>query len=185
MVASPALRSLTLAGLAAAVVAAGLYVFGTQHTPDYSTSLFGQSGQDTLSLKSWLATGVLAFAGIQLGLALWIYGRLPLVAIAPPQVGSIHRAIGAAAILLTIPIAYHCAFAYGVQTKIDTRIAVHSVAGCFLYGAFVAKVLLVRSPGWRVPGWALPLLGGTLVATVAVLWYTSALWYFNDFKLPV
>ena len=127
---------------------------------------------------------MLAFAGIQLGLALWIYGRLPFVAIAPPQVGPIHRAIGAAAILLTIPIAYHCAFAYGVQTKIDTRIAVHSVLGCFLYGVFVAKVLLVHSPGWRVPGWALPLLGGTLVATVAVLWYTSALWYFNDFKLP-
>ena len=58
------------------------------------------------------------------------------------------------------------------------------MAGCFLYGAFVAKVVLVQSQSWRVPGWALPLLGGTLVATVAVLWYTSALWYFNDFKLP-
>jgi hypothetical protein len=166
------------------LVTAGLYVFGTSHTPDYTTSLFGQSGPDTLSLKSWLATGVLAFAVVQLGLALWIYGRLPFVAIAPPAVGPVHRAIGAAAILLTIPIAYHCAFAYGVQTKIDTRVAVHSVAGCFLYGAFTAKIVLVRSPGWRVPGWALPLAGGGLVATVAVLWYTSALWYFNDFHLP-
>ena len=156
MVASPALRSLTLAGLAAAVVAAGLYIFGSQHTPDYSTSLFGQSGQDTLSLKSWLATGVLAFAGIQLGLALWIYGRLPFVAIAPPRVGK-SGFLGEWML---------------------------SLLGCFLYGVFVAKVLLVHSPGWRVPGWALPLLGGTLVATVAVLWYTSALWYFNDFKLP-
>ncbi len=183
--ASPALRSLTLAGLAAAIVAVALYVFGTQHTPDYTTSLFGQSGQGTLSLKSWLATGVLAFAAIQLGLALWIYGRLPFAPIAPPPIGPVHRAIGATAILLTIPIAYHCAFAYGVQTKVDTRVAVHSVAGCFLYGAFVAKVVLVRSPNWRVPGWALPLLGGTLVAIVAVLWYTSALWYFNDFKLPL
>jgi Family of unknown function (DUF6529) len=182
--ASPALRSLTLAGLAAAIVGVGLYVFGSQHTPDYTISLFGRSGQDTLSLKSWLATGVLAFAAVQLGLALWMYGRLPWVGIAPPAVGRVHRAIGATAILLTIPIAYHCAFAYGVQTKVDTRIAVHSVAGCFLYGAFVAKVILVRSPRWRLPSWALPLLGGTLVATVAVLWYTSALWYFNDYKLP-
>jgi hypothetical protein len=182
--ASPALRSLTLAGLAAAFVAAGLYAFGTGHSPDYSISLFGRTGADTLSLKSWLATGVLAFAVVQLGLALWMYGRLPWVAVAPPQVGPVHRAFGVAAILLTIPIAYHCAFAYGVQTKVDTRIAVHSIAGCFLYGAFVAKVVLVRSPGWRVPSWALPVLGGTLVATVAVLWYTSALWYFNDFHLP-
>jgi hypothetical protein len=67
---------------------------------------------------------------------------------------------------------------------VDTRVAVHSIAGCFLYGAFVAKVVLVHSPGWRRPGWALPLLGGALVATVVVLWYTSALWDFNDFKLP-
>jgi Family of unknown function (DUF6529) len=185
MAVSPALRSLTLAGLAAAVVAVGLYVFGTQHTPDYGISLFGKSGVDTLSLKSWLATGVLAFAALQLGLALWMYGRLPWIGIAPPQVSPVHRAVGVAAILLTIPIAYHCAFAYGVQTHVDTRIAVHSIAGCFLYGAFVAKVTLVRSPRWRLPSWALPLLGGTLVATVAVLWYTSALWYFDDFKLPL
>jgi Family of unknown function (DUF6529) len=185
MAASPALRSLTLAGLAAALVAGGLYAFGTQHVPDYSISLFGKSGVDTLSLKSWLATGVLAFAALQLGLALWMYGRLPWIGIAPPQVGPVHRAVGVAAILLTIPIAYHCAFAYGVQTKLDARIALHSIAGCFLYGAFIAKVVLVRSPSWRLPSWALPVLGGTLVATVVVLWYTSALWYFNDFKLPV
>ena len=141
------------AAAGAAIVAGGLYAFGTQHTPDYSTSLFGQTGPDTF--------------------------------IAPPRVGPVHRALGALAILLTIPIAYHCAFAYGVQTKLDTRVAVHSVAGCCLYGAFVAKIVLVRSPRWRVPGWALPVVGGTLVATVAVLWYTSALWYFNHFRLPV
>jgi Family of unknown function (DUF6529) len=184
MAASPALRSLTLAGLAAAALGVGLYAFGTQHTPDYSISLFGQSGPDTLSLKSWLATGVLAFAVVQLGLALWMYGRLPGVAVAPPQVGRVHRAVGTAAILLSIPIAYHCAFAYGVQTDVDTRVAVHSIAGCFLYGAFAAKLVLVRSPSWRVPSWGVPVLGGALVATVAVLWYTTALWYFNDFKLP-
>jgi hypothetical protein len=60
------------------------------------------------------------------------------VDVAPPQVSPIHRAIGAAAILLTIPIAYHCAFAYGVQTGIETRVAVHSIAGCFIYGALLA-----------------------------------------------
>jgi Family of unknown function (DUF6529) len=172
------------AAVALAAVAGGLYAFGTQHTPDYTTSLFGQTGPDTFKLKSWLATGVLAFAAVQLGLALWMYGRLPWIGVAPPSVGPVHRAIGALAILLTIPIAYHCAFAYGVQTKLDTRVAVHSVAGCFLYGALVAKIVLVHSPRWRVPGWVLPVVGGTLVVVVAVLWYTSALWYFNDFRLP-
>ena len=93
MAASPATRPLVLAGLAAVVVAVGLYVFGTQHTPDYTTSLFGETGPDTFDLKSWLATGVLAFAAVQLALALWMYGRLPWIAIAPPQVGPIHRAM--------------------------------------------------------------------------------------------
>src|SRR3954464_1448488 len=171
------------AGLAAVLVAGGLYAFGTQHTPDYTISLFGKTGTETYKLKSWLATGVLAFAAVQLGLALWMYGRLPWIGVAAPQIGPVHRAIGALAILLTIPIAYHCVLAYGVQTGVDTRVAVHSVAGCFIYGAFLAKIVLVQAPRWRLPGWVLPLVGGTLVVTVAVLWYTSALWYFNDFKL--
>ena len=74
-------------GAGSRLVAGGLYVFGTQHTPDYTTSLFGQTGPDTFKLKSWLATGVLAFAAVQLGLALWMYGRLPWIGVAPPRVG--------------------------------------------------------------------------------------------------
>jgi hypothetical protein len=167
----------------ALIIAAGLYVFGTEHVPDYSgTALFGQTATDTLPLKSWLATGVLSLAVLQLGLALWIYGKLPGLAAAGPRTGNVHRALGIVALLVTLPIAYHCAFAYGVETKLDTRIAVHSLAGCFLYGAFAAKVLIVRSR--RFPGWALPLAGGTLVVLVAVLWYSSSLYYFNDYSLP-
>jgi hypothetical protein len=59
---------------------------------------------------------------------------------------------------------------------------VHSLVGCFFYGAVAAKLLIVRSR--RFPGWTLPLAGGTLVVAVAILWYTSALWYFDDFSLP-
>jgi uncharacterized protein DUF6529 len=169
--------------LVAAAVAAGLYVFGTRHVPDYSISLFGQTAADTLPLKSWLGTGLLALAGVQLGLALWIYGRLPGAGVAPLRVVTGHRLVGACALLLTLPIAYHCAFAYGVQTHVDARVAVHSIAGCLLYGAFAAKVTVVRSE--RFPGWTLPLVGGTLVALVAVLWYTSALWYFDGYRLPI
>jgi hypothetical protein len=93
-----------------------------------------------------------------------------------------HRTIGVVAILLTLPIAYHCALAYGVQTHIDTRIAVHSLVGCFLYGAVVAKLLIVRTN--PLSRWILPMAGGAVVVLVAVLWYTSALWYFSDYSLP-
>lgn len=167
----------------ALAIAAGLYAFGTEHVPDYSgTALFGRTAVDTVSLKSWLATGVLALAVLQLGLALWMYGRLPGMPAAGARTANVHRAIGIVALLVTLPIAYHCAFAYGVQEKIDARIAVHSLAGCFLYGAAAAKLIIVRAR--RLPGWALPLAGGTLVVLVAVLWYTSALWYFDDYSLP-
>ena len=42
-----------------------------------------------------------------------------------------------------------------------------------VYGAFVAKVLLVQTR--RLPGWVLPAARGTLAVVVGVLWYTSAL----------
>jgi Family of unknown function (DUF6529) len=50
------------------------------------------------------------------------------------------------------------------------------------YGAFTAKVLLVRTR--RLPGWVLRAAGGALALLVAVLWYTSALWYYNGYQLP-
>jgi Family of unknown function (DUF6529) len=70
----------------------------------------------------------------------------------------------------------------GVQAT-DARVTVHSLAGCFFYGAFVAKVLVVRSR--RMPRWALPALGGSLVTLVAVISYTSALWFLDGYQLPV
>jgi hypothetical protein len=50
------------------------------------------------------------------------------------------------------------------------------------YGAAVAKVVLAQTR--RLPGWVLPAAGGTLAVVVAVLWYTSALWYYNGYQLP-
>jgi uncharacterized membrane protein HdeD (DUF308 family) len=166
--------------LLALVVAGGLYAFGRNHSPDYGISLFGKTGVDTLDLKSWLGTGLLALAAAQVALALWMYGRLRMAAPAGVRLG--HRLTGVGLLLLSAPIAYHCMFAYGVQTT-SSRVLVHSLAGCFFYGAFVAKVTVVRSRG--LPGWTLPLAGGTLALLVAVLWYTSSLWDFNNFSLPV
>ena len=61
------------------------------------------------------------------------------------------------------------------------RACQHSLAGCFFYGAFAAKVLVQSR---RLPGWVLPVAGGALAVVVGVLWYTSALWYYNGFQLP-
>ncbi|MFD9125659.1 DUF6529 family protein [Kitasatospora sp. NPDC059571] len=162
-------------------VTGGLLWFGRAHTPDYTSSLFGNQGDDANQLKARLGTALLGLALIQLLLALWMYGRLPGLPAAPRRVGRVHRFIGLLAFLLSLPIAEHCITAYGVQLT-DTRVALHSLAGCFLYGAFAAKVIVVRHR--RLPGWAVPLAGGALVVAIALLWYTAAFWYLNGYQAP-
>jgi Family of unknown function (DUF6529) len=168
-------------GLLAAAVAGALYAVGRLHAPDYTASLFGQAGVAAITLKSLLATIVLGLAIVQVLLALWLYRKLPLAGRPPRPVHLSHRLIGFGLFALTVPIAVHCLLAYGVQLT-STRVAVHSLAGCVFYGAFTAKVLLVQSR--RLPGSALPAAGGLLALLVAVLWYTSALWYYNGYQLP-
>ena len=172
---------LAAAGLLAAAVTAALYVIGRVHTPNYTVSLFGQAGLAAITLKSLLASVVLGLAAVQVLLALWMYHKLPLAGSPPRPVRTWHRATGFVLFAVTVPVAVHCLLAYGVQLT-SARVAVHSLAGCLFYGAFTAKVLMVQSR--RLPGWALPAAGGTLAVLVAVLWYTSALWYYNGFQLP-
>ncbi|HEY2126692.1 MAG TPA: DUF6529 family protein [Streptosporangiaceae bacterium] len=168
-------------GLLAVGVTVALYVAGRLHTPNYTFSLFGRVGLDAIALKSMLATIALGLAGLQVLLAVWMYRKLPLAGSPPRPVRLAHRVIGFGLFALTVPIAVHCLLAYGVQLT-SLRVAVHSIAGCFFYGAFVAKVLLVQSK--RLPSWVLPVAGGTLAVVVGVLWYTSSLWYYNGFHLP-
>src|SRR3954462_7957749 len=94
----PGLMLPLLLGLA---VAGALYVFGRNHAPDYGISLFGRTGVDTLSLKSWLGTGLLALAAAQVGLALWMYGRLRMAA--PSGVPTAHRLTGIGLLALSGP----------------------------------------------------------------------------------
>src|SRR5512132_1512574 len=173
---------LAVAGGLALAVAVALYALGQTHTPSYTMGLLGQHGLAVNRLKAQLGTAMLGLALVQLTLALWMYRKLPGVGAAPPTVPVLHRLGGASLFLLSLPVAVHCMFAYGVQLG-DLRVAVHSLAGCFFYGAFAAKVLLVRSR--RLPGWALPVAGGLLVTLVVVMWYSSALWYFDGSRLPL
>ena len=168
-------------GLLAAAVAVALYVAGRVHTVNPAFSLFGRQYAAAVALKAVLATVALGLAALQVLLALWIYRKLPLAGSPPRPVPLAHRMVGFGLFALTLPIALHCLIAYGVQLT-SVRVAVHSLAGCFFYGAFVAKVLLVQTR--RLPGWVLPTVGGTLAVVVAVLWYTSALWYYNGYQLP-
>jgi Family of unknown function (DUF6529) len=177
----PASR-LALAGALAVAVGLVLYAAGRAHAPDYAMGLLGRHGPAVNRLKAQLATVLLALALVQLTLALWMYRRLPGAGAAPPPVPRLHRAGGLTLFLVSLPVAAHCLLGYGVQLG-GVRVAAHSLAGCFFYGAFAAKVLVVRSRG--LPGWALPVAGGLLVTLMVVLWYSSALWYFDGARLPL
>ncbi len=88
----------------------------------------------------------------------------------------VHRWSGRIAFLLTIPVAYHCVFRLGFQSY-DTRVLEHGFLGVGLYGAFAAKVLVVRMHGF--PSWALPVAGALVFGALLGAWYTSALWFFQ------
>jgi hypothetical protein len=177
----PSLARIAVIGLLSAGVVVALYVAGRVHTVNPAVSLFGSRYLAARSLKAVLASVALGMAVVQVLLAVWMYRKLPLVGMPPRAVRPAHRVLGYGLFALTIPIALHCLIAYGVQLT-PARVAVHSLAGCFLYGAFAAKVLLVHTR--RLPRWVLPVAGGMLAVTVAVLWYSSALWYYNGYQLP-
>jgi hypothetical protein len=146
-------------------------------TPHYR-NLPGFGFSNNLTFKSWLASGVLLLAFLQLVTALWMFGRLPFVRRRPPWLQRSHRAVGASAFVLSLPVAFCCLYSYGFAPSPWTaRTLAHSVLGCAFYGAFGAKVLFVRRGDDRP--WLLPLAGAALVVLVVVLWMSSALWFFH------
>ena len=94
----------------------------------------------------------------------------------PHWVNVLHRTSGTAAVIVSAPVAFSCLWSLGFST-FDTRTTVHSLLGCLFYGAFVAKLLALKMP--RMPGWALPILGGLVFCVIAGLWLTSSLWFFR------
>ncbi|MFE5186554.1 DUF6529 family protein [Streptomyces sp. NPDC056628] len=162
-------------------VGLGVWFVGRGLTPDPESSLFGARYDDAMELKARLGTALLGLALVQLLLAARMYGLLPGSRPAPRAVSTVHRVTGLLAFLLSVPIAYQCLSAYGVELT-SPRVAIHSITGCVLYGAFAAKVVVVRSH--RFPGWTLPLVGGLLFCAIALLWYTAALWQLNGFRAP-
>jgi Family of unknown function (DUF6529) len=169
------------AALAGAAVSLALGVYAREHHPA-GQALFTLGFSGTINMKAWLATLALALAVVQVLLALWMYGKLGRRA-APPWVGPTHRLVGTLVLLVTLPVVYHCLWSLGFETDAgSTRRFVHSFLGCAFYGAFTTKVLCVRST--RMPGWALPVVGGLLFACLVGLWLTSALWFFTNVGFP-
>ena len=171
---------LALALLLGALVAVALGVYGRVHDPT-GRSLVTLLFTTTINLKVWLATAAVTLAMVQVLTAAKFYGKLGDDR-GPRWLGRAHRASGTLAFLLIVPVAYHCLWALGFQVEGDARVLAHGLLGCLFFGALSAKVLLVRSSG--LPGWALPIAGGTLFTALIGVWLTSAFWYFTNVKFP-
>ena len=130
--------------------------------------------------KAWLATLAIALALVQVATGARIFGTL--AGVLPFDGGTaarIHRWSGRLAVLVTLPVVFHCVTILGFETT-DTRVAIHSIVGSFVYGVLAAKLLVVREHDF--PGWLLPVAGGTLFSALAVMWLTSSLWYFTEVR---
>ena len=177
-VARPPERRLLLAATLGAAVALALGVYGNVHDPSEDL-IFTLLFSSTTAMKVYLATVAVTFALIQVLTATWIYGRL---GIEPPEwAGYMHRISGRLAFIISLPVAYHCLWSLGFQDT-DGRVLAHSLLGCFFYGAFAAKVVIVRSE--RLPGLALPLVGGLVFTILIAAWLTSAVWFVSENGLP-
>jgi Family of unknown function (DUF6529) len=179
--AGPAGRS-GLAGvvLAGAAVAVSLGVYARVHDPA-GRPLFTLGFSGMLPMKAWLTTVAAALLIVQLTTALWMWGRLPGFGAAPTWAAILHRWAGSAAFVVTLPVAFHCIWSLGFATT-DARVLVHSLAGCAFYGAYAAKMLGLRTP--KLPGWALPVLGGSVFTALVVVWLSASLWFFARSGIP-
>jgi len=161
--------------LVGVAVAVALGVYGVVHEPtNVAVNLAGFSS--ALAAKSWLATVGALLAVLQLVSALAMYGKLPGLT-APAWTGTLHRWSGRLAFLCVVPVAVHCLYAAGFADY-SPRVLIHSVIGCFFFGAFTVKMLVLTKKG--TPSWALPVLGGLVFAGLIGLWLTSSLWFFSS-----
>lgn len=158
--------------LVGSAVAVALGVLGKLHEPQfYSLSLAGFSSG--VAAKTWLATLAVVLALFQVASAFAMYGKFP--GKTPAWLSTAHVWSGRLAVLVTVPVVVHCLYALGFQAT-DSRVLLHSLFGCFFYGAFVTKMLLLTRKG--LPGWVVPMAGGAVFFGLVCLWLTSALWFF-------
>ena len=150
------------------------FIAGSQEREATAKTWYDLFFTDTIHMKAWFATGAALCACYQLFSAAWIFRRLPIDK--PAWVNATHRWSGRLAFLFTLPVAYHCIFKLGFESG-DNRVLVHSLAGSAFFGAYFAKVTIVRLK--RFPVWVLPTAGAIVFTLLIAIWYTSALWFFS------
>jgi hypothetical protein len=129
---------------------------------------------DPIHLKAGFATAAALLACFQLFSAAWIFRKLPWPK--PAWINPAHRWSGRLAFAFTLPVAYHCIFKLGWQGA-DSRTLAHSLFGTLFFGAYAAKITIVRLH--RFPRLVLPIAGGLVFTLLIGLWYTSALWLYS------
>ena len=175
-------RALWTALLVGGAVAIAVGVYGSVHDPagQQTISVFFSN---TLSFKAWTTTLILFLAFGQVYSALRMWGKVKIPRTMPSWWGDLHRLSGTIAFALSLPVAFHCLWALGFEPDfLELRRFAHSVLGCLFYGAFAAKVTLVRSDD--TPSWSLPVLGGVVFTTLVAIWLTTSLWFFTTVAFP-
>ena len=125
-----------------------------------------------LAVKSFLATVAMVLAVVQTVTAMAMFGRIPL---SGAWVGPVHRWSG------RVAVGGHRARGRALPLRpglpdLRHADALHSLFGCFFYGAFVGKMLILTRDD--SPKWALPLMGGLVLSGLTALWMTAALWFY-------
>jgi hypothetical protein len=169
---------LAAAFLTGAVVAVLLGVYSKYHDGTFdSVALLFFSNQ--LRMKTWLAL-IAGLLGLYQGAsALVIFGKIKVRPF-PKWLVDSHRLAGLGAFLFSLPVAYHCLWSIGFDfgSGKPARVWIHALAGLVFYGAFVAKVMVVRVKG--MPGWALPVVGGILFAGLIIAVLSSVYYGFSN-----
>lgn len=168
--------SLLVPMLVGGLVMIGLGVYGRVNPPTgFAVGIAGFSA--ALPMKVWLTTGATVLAVVQVVSALSMWGKLGIDIPA-----GVHRWSGRIAFVLTIPVAFHCLYALGLQYDVP-RVMIHSLLGCFFYGVFTTKLLSLRKQD--APGWTLPVLGGLAFTALVGLWLTSSFWFFTTIGFKI
>jgi ABC-type uncharacterized transport system permease subunit len=115
------------------------------------------------SVKSVLASIIVALAAYQLILAAIGYRKLPLIDAKPAFFT--HRASGDAIAVLLVLVALACLAAFGLEDDY----LLHGAAGIAAVAVLAIKVCVVRT---GIGGRYLPYLGITLFALLALTWFT-------------